>query len=225
MKKYCKLAMLLMVAALPSRLKIIFYNQFMGGDIHPSAKIGFSLIDAKKIKMGANASIGHLNIIRGLELLDMGENSIILKQNSITALALGDTVQFAAEHDRFPALILGAHSAIVSKHFLDCNNTIVIGHHTTIAGLGTAFFTHGINIGQNRQESAPIRIGDYCMVGAMCCILKNSQMPDYSVLAAGSTWRGGFDTPYALYSGVPAAHIKNLNPESLYFHRAVGYVD
>ena len=225
MMKYINILTFILVAFLPSRIKIAFYNHIMGGEIHPTAKIGVSFIDVKKIKMGAHARIGHFNVIRGLELLELGEHSVILKQNTITALPLGKTTQFSTEQDRLPALVLGAHSAIVSKHFLDCNNSIVIGHHTTIAGLGTAFFTHAINIEKNRQESAPIRIGDYCMVGAMCCILKSSQMPDYSVLAANSTWRGGFDIPYALYSGVPAIHVKNLNPESLYFHRTVGYVD
>lgn len=225
MEKYLMMAILLAIAALPSRLKVLIYNRVLNGDIHPTAKIGLSFVDVKKIKMGPHSSIGHFNVIRGLELLEMGESAVILKQNTITALGLGKTKQFVFEQDRLPALVLGAHSAIVSKHFLDCNNTIVIGHHTTIAGLGSAFFTHAINIEQNRQESAPIRIGDYCMIGAMCCVLRGTQLPDCSVLAANSTLRGVLDVPYSLYSGVPAVHVKHLNPESGYFHRQVGYVD
>ena len=225
MKKYFRMLCLLAVAIMPSRVKIMLYRRLFDADIDSTAHIGFSYIDVKKIKLGAYASIGHLNIIRGLELLELGQHAVILKQNTISAQGLEKTKQFADEKDRLPALILGDHSAIVSKHFLDCNNSIQIGHHTTIAGLGSAFFTHAINIETNKQESAPIHIGDYCMIGALSCVLKGTKLPDCCVLAANSTLRGNLKKSHALYSGVPAVYIKDIDPKAAYFHRDVGYVD
>jgi acetyltransferase-like isoleucine patch superfamily enzyme len=225
MKKIINLLVPALMAFLPSRLKIIVLNNFFNAEIHPTARIGMSFIQVGKLKMGPNASIGHLNVIRGLELLEMKDHAVILKQNTITAIPLENSHQFKQEPNRYPALVMGEHSAIVSKHFLDCNNTIVIGNHTTIAGLGSAFFTHAINIETNRQESAPIHIGSYCMIGAMCCVLKGTQVPDCSVIAANSTVRGVLQSTHALYSGVPAQFIKPLNPEAGYFTREVGYVD
>ena len=119
---------------------------------------------------------------------------------------------------------MGPYSAIVKGHFFDCNNTIALGHHTLVAGSRTSFFTHGINIAHNKQESAPIRIGNYCMIGACSVVLKGSMLPDCSVLGANSTLHMAFSEPYMLYSGVPARPIAPFDPQSAYFHREIGFV-
>ena len=215
----------LMLALLPNSLKILILNKFLGCEIDRTASIGLSYLYAKKIKMGPNARIGHFNVIRGLELLELCDSATILTMNSITAASLDRSDQFKDEKDRFPALMMGAHSAIVKKHFFDCNNTIQIGAYSTIAGIGSAFFTHGINVHSNKQESAPIEIGKYCMVSACCVCLKGSKLPDASVLAANSTLHKTFTEPNGLYSGVPAQLVKKLDPEGVYFLRTTGYVD
>jgi len=119
---------------------------------------------------------------------------------------------------------MGACSAIVKGHFFDCNHTITLGHHTIVAGQGSSFFTHGIDLAQNRQESSPIRIGNHCMIGACCVVLKGGVLPDCSVLGANSTLHKAFSEPYTLYSGVPAQPVATLDPESGYFHREIGFV-
>lgn len=224
MKKIFLHAFYFFLAIFPSRLKCFVYNQFLGCEIHRTARIGFSLILAKKIVMGPHACIKHFNIIRNLDCLELGEAALIGNFNRVTCLPWGATRHFQMEENRRQALVLGRHAAIVGRHFFDCNNAILIGEYALIAGAGSSVFTHGINIQHNRQESGPVTIGKYCMIGAHSVILKNASLPDYSVLAANSTLHKAYTQTHTLYSGVPAVPVKALDPESKFFHRKEGYV-
>jgi acetyltransferase-like isoleucine patch superfamily enzyme len=214
----------IIIALLPSRIKIFIFTHIFSAQIHPSARIGFSLIKVKKLVMGENSSIGHFNSIRGLDLLQLGSHAVIRNANTLSAMPLAATKQFFSELNRFPAFILGEHSAVIKGHFFDCNNTITIGHHSIIAGISSVFFTHGINIDKNRQESSPITIGDYCMVGARCVITKGASLPNNCVLGSNSTLHKAFTQCHTLYSGVPALAVKSLSEEAEFFHRKIGYV-
>lgn len=212
------------LALMPNAIKRRIYNAFLGAEIHSTARIGFSYVQAGKIKMGPYSRIGHLNVIRNLELLEIGEKALIGNLNSVSAFPLSDNRHFVDETHRFPALILEEHSDIVSRNYFDCCHTIRIGHHTIIAGSGSVFFTHGINIEQNKQEAKPITVGNHAMIGARCVVVKGASLPDCSVLGANSTLSKPLEQPYRLYSGVPAMPVKELNPASQYFHRKIGYV-
>lgn len=215
---YCVLALI------PGVLKIKIYNRFLKAEIDKTARIGLSPIIADKIKIGPGVKIGHFTMIRGLSLLDLGAHVLIGRLNIVSAVPQHSRRHFNGENGRFPALIMGAHSAITARHFLDCSNTVTIGHHTTLAGLSTAVLTHGINIVENRQESAPVAIGNYCMISAKCTLTKGTSLPDYSVLGAGSVLHKAYTETHTLYSGVPAVAVKKLDPEAAYFHRENGYV-
>lgn len=209
----------------PSKIKIWIYNNFFSGSIHPTAQIGFSYINVKKINMGENSYIGHLNIINNLESLDVRKNSSIKNLNRITAVPLNLKSMFKGFPQRNPTLILGEHSYIVSRNFFDCCDQIEIGSFSTIAGSGTSFYTHGINIKDNRQDTKPILIGKYCLISAGCIITKGVFFPDYSVLGANSTLQKSYAEKYVLYSGVPAIACKKLDQDCAYFFRSVGKVD
>jgi carbonic anhydrase/acetyltransferase-like protein (isoleucine patch superfamily) len=73
--------------------------------------------------------------------------------------------------------------------------------------------------------SAAVRIGRYCFVGTGSVLLKGSELPDCSVLAAGSSLSHAFDEAFMLYSGVPAKPVKPLDRDAEYFRRARGFVD
>lgn len=210
---------------LPSPVKIYLYNKFFGWEIHKTAKIGLSFLHAKKIKIGQGSIIGHFNVVRHLELLEIGDYATIGNFNWMRSIPLGSDKHFKNEIDRKSALILGNHSDIVSKHFFDCNNQIIIGEKTIIAGSGSSFYTHSISIERNCQESAPIYIGSYSMIGANSVITRGARLPDYCVLGANSTLHKNYEESYKIYSGVPAVAVKELSPDSKFFHREVGFVD
>ncbi len=212
------------IAFLPTTVKRLIYNRLLGHDIHETARIGLSYVQAGKITMGPHARIRNFNVIRNLEKLEIGEGATIGSHNRVNALPLASRKHFLEEADRLPALILGKQAAITGKHVFDCNNTITIGDFTTIAGQNSIFYTHGINIDLCRQESGKIVIGSYCMVAARCVVIKGAALPDYSVLAANSTLHKAFTQPYMLYSGVPAKPVRELDPAGQYFHRQTGSV-
>ena len=82
--------------------------------------------------------------------------------------------------------------------------------------------THSIDLKNNRQDTSPIRIGNYAFVGARCTILKGAILPDYSVLGACSLLNKQYNTP-GLYAGNPAKYIKSLENYK-YFEREYGFV-
>ena len=142
----------------------------------------------------------------------------------ITGFPLIPSPHFAEEKDRHPELIVGEHSAITHRHFIDCTNSVVIGRFTTMAGFQSQILTHSIDLEKNRQTSAPVRVGDYCFIGTNCVLLGGSSLPNYSVLGAKSLLNKSFAESHQLYAGVPAQPIKKLSPELQYFRRTEGFV-
>jgi acetyltransferase-like isoleucine patch superfamily enzyme len=121
-------------------------------------------------------------------------------------------------------LIVGEHSAITHRHFIDCTNSVTIGKFSTVAGLQSQIMTHSVDIAKNRQTSQPVRIGDYCFVGTNCVILGGSVLPNFCVVGAKSLVNKSFTESYQLYGGVPARPIEQLSPECKYFQRTEGFV-
>ena len=65
---------------LPQRLKHAYARRVLGWDIHPTAYIGRSLIQVRKVTMGPHASIGSLNVFRDVDELRMAEGANIASQ-------------------------------------------------------------------------------------------------------------------------------------------------
>lgn len=212
-------------AILPLFIKRIIYKNIFKWNIDPSARIGLSLIWARQVSLGPGAVIGHFVILKNMDSLRLEEGALIGSRTYASAIGLGSDVHFSDNPDRNPSLTLGRHAAVTGRHVLDCNDAVTIGEYATLAGRETIIYTHGINVGRNRQESAPVTIGKYAMVGARCMIVKGAVLPDYSVLGAQSVLTKKMTTPYGLYAGNPATLVRELDQGALYFSRANGRVD
>jgi acetyltransferase-like isoleucine patch superfamily enzyme len=195
-----------------------------GYKIHPSCRLGYSWIAPNRLIMEEGSEIGHLTVVKGVDLLHLKSNASIGRGNWISGFPLGDSLHFAEETDRRPQLILGEHAAITHRHLIDCTNSVTIGRFTTMAGFQSQILTHSIDLQRNRQASAPVRIGDYCFVGTNSVLLAGSTLPDYSVLGAKSLLNRAFTETYQLYGGVPARSIKPLPADFEYFKRTQGFV-
>jgi acetyltransferase-like isoleucine patch superfamily enzyme len=216
---------LIVVAFLPSRIKVFFYRKIFHWDVHPSVKIGFSFIMADFVVMKKGASIGHLNIIKGIKTLNIGEFSSIASINWITGFPIKESEHFKHLPDRHPSLIVGDNSAITSRHLIDCTSSVFIGNFTTFAGYRSQILTHAIDIYKCRQDSKSVSIGDYCFVGTGVILLPGSSLPDYSVMAAGAVLNKSFSQEGCIYAGVPAKAVKLLDKDSTgYMTRIDGYV-
>jgi acetyltransferase-like isoleucine patch superfamily enzyme len=205
---------------LPWPLRRLVLNSILGFDIAPSARIGFSLLICERAVLRPRSTIRHLNLIR-VGLLYLEEGSTIGNLNTIQGASQAGAY-FKHQPDRRAELVLGAQSAITSRHYIDCTNRILIGKFTIIGGVRTTLLTHSIDFRLNRQDSAPVTIGDYCFVGTDCTILKGSQLPSHSLLGAKALLNRAFNEP-GLYGGVPAVRRSSLE-DLAYMSRQTGHV-
>jgi len=200
-------------------------------EIHPTARIGYSILLCKKLELHSNTKIRHLNFCKKIDKIVLKEYSTIGSLNFITGFSTGNNDfalknnHFIDNSDRKCELIVDIHSAITSRHFFDCNGGIYIGKFTIIAGLKSVFLTHSVDIYSSSQQAKPIIISDYCFVGTGSHILGGSCLPDYAVLSAGALLNKNYDKSYQIYGGVPAKPIKNLNGiDVAYFKRKEGFI-
>jgi acetyltransferase-like isoleucine patch superfamily enzyme len=194
----------LIIVLFPWFLKRRFYTWFFNYQLHPYSRIGLSWILVDSMSLAEGAKIGSLNVIKGLNKLQLADFSNIGSLNWISAFPLNTN----------------------SPHFLDCTNRIEIKRFSTFAGFKSTVLTHSIDLKECRQSSKPITIGEYCFIGTGCILLGGTIIPDFSVLAAGSTITKPMGNNYGLYGGTPAKFIKNLeNEDLLYFKRTNGFVN
>lgn len=220
-----KIFVAILIMLFPRRLKIFFYRKVFKFQLDSTVKIGFSLVMPQHLVMGSNASIGHLNIVKGLSVVSMGERASIGNLNWISGFPEGTgSPHFADQGQRLPRLVLGEHSSITNRHLIDCTDTVSIGRYATIAGFRSQILTHSISIAESRQQSGPVSIGDFTFVGTGSLILSNSALPNYSVLGAGAVLNKKYTAEYQLYAGNPARPVKQLDKTAAYFQRNTGFV-
>ena len=208
----------------PWPLRRWFLVALFGYKIHPTARIGFSIVCPVHLEMGENSLIGSLTVCKGLSLLKLGDNAVIGNLNWITGVLPGDKNSYADDAGRRPELIVETHAAITTRHWIDCTDAVHVGRFAILAGCGSQVLTHSIDLEKCRQSSRPVRIGEYCFVGSGSILLAGSALPDYSVLAAGSVLNKPHAEPYFLYGGVPARAVKPLSADLRYFQRETGHV-
>ena len=214
----------LCVVLLPWFLRRHVLRAVYGYQLHPTARIGWSWIFPEQLSMAEGAAIGHFNVAIHLHRIELGAHALIVRGNWITGFPRSDARHFVHCANREPVLVLGAHSAITKSHLLDCTERIDIGAFTTIAGYGSQFMTHAIDLRLNRQDAAPIAIGDYCFVGTDVVVLGGAQLPARSVLGAKALLNKPHTQPGWLYAGVPARPIQALPEKAAYFDRTTGFV-
>lgn len=193
--------------------------------MHESSSIGLSLVMPGSLHMAKNSRIGHLNIIKGVDKVFIGESASIGSLNWISGFTKSsNSSHFTDQVERVPVLRLGAHAAITNRHLIDCTDSVSIGRYSTFAGFRSQILTHSISIADSRQRSGPVVIGDYAFVGTGTIILPNACLPSFSVLGAGSVLNKAYCDEYFLYAGNPARPVKSLDKNSAYFVRTSGYV-
>jgi len=215
----------------------------LGWEIHPSARVGLSLVLVPHLKIEADAVIGNFNIIRsagslrlsvgsmiksfnvinGCELVELGSFAIIGYGNLISGPPLS-TGLFPHSPDRRPEFRLGEHASVVRNHRIECSDMVEIGRFSTIGGTQTEILTHGIDIFESVQRTAPVTIGEYCYFGSRIVIQSGATVPARCVVAPGAVVNGSPGGPEQLLGGVPAKTIKDLTGAK-YFKRDRGQID
>lgn len=208
------------VGALPaSRMKNGLLRR-LGHEIARDAVIGPILIVSSRLVIGAGCRIGPFNVIRNVPHCEFGLGSELGQWNWISAapFLLKDS-----PNEQAGFFIVGAESAITSRHYFDASGGVIIGDFVTIAGVRSAFMTHGIDVADAVLDTASIEVGDYAMVGGSTSVVLGARVPAHSVIAMGSVVIKGLTETYCLYAGSPARPKKKLSPGK-YSTRAQGPV-
>jgi acetyltransferase-like isoleucine patch superfamily enzyme len=213
------LAVLMVV--LPSSLRRRLGRAVFGWEIHPSAYLGPSLILVPKLRMGPGASIGPLNVVRGLEELRLDEGARIAERNWISGFRLGfEPLEHA--RNRYPALILGRHAEITVGHKIDCSDRVELHDHAAVAGFQTTILTHSLDLVRDRHVTRPVEIGEHSAVMTDCILMSGTRIPAYCIVSAGSVINTKLTEEYTFYSGNPARAERTLPPTLGFFRRDGG---
>jgi acetyltransferase-like isoleucine patch superfamily enzyme len=169
------------------------------------------------VDIGDGARIGPFNVLRELASLTLGAHAQIGQWNWITASRPLRDAGGSARLD------LGAHSAITSRHYIDTTGGVQIGTHTTISGMRSTFFTHGISWKRSAQAFSPIEIGDYCLISSNVHVTPGSTVGSRVVVGMGATIAGKLLEP-GLYMQ-PRATLVKADLDGRYFEREHGVVE
>jgi acetyltransferase-like isoleucine patch superfamily enzyme len=217
-----RLATLALVAVLPSFLKRPCYRLFFGYHIGKRVRIGLSILDAascrieddvsighlnvvigvENLSIGDHARIGHLNILRGGDSISLGRFSEIIRMNEINSIPEPDVVN-AVE----PVFVLGEGSIVTTGHKIDFTDRVEIGRRSILGGRNSSLWTH------NRQRTRPIQIGSFTYIGSEIRIAPGGTIPSRCIVGIGSVITGQFEEENQLIAGVPAKTIKQLSAE------------
>jgi acetyltransferase-like isoleucine patch superfamily enzyme len=213
-------ALVTAVAALPASELKNFLLRRLGWVIGDGAHIGpclFLVSDHCHVEIGDGAWIGPFNVFRDLEALSVGQHAGFGHWNWVTA-----TRQWTAAGAPC-RLHLGAHSAITSRHYIDCSGGVRIGTHTTIAGQRSSFLTHGISWRTSNQTFRPIEIGDYCLISSNVQVTPGTVVGSRIVVGMGATISDRLTDP-GLYLQSRATLVKS-DLVGEYFIRGEGHIN
>lgn len=218
-RKALRLAMLTLTAILPGPLKRLVLRVVFGYCIGKRVRVGLSLIDARSVILGDGTRIGHgnvitrvgefrtgrdvrigfANIIRGGERVVLGDFASVMRFNVLNAIPDHD-----ATTEPVSELLVGCGAVVVAGHRLDFTDRIVLGMNVIVAGRNSSLWTH------NRQQTAPILIGDFCYLGSEVRLAPGAALPDRCILGLGAVLTKAIDIPGSLVAGVPARVVRPL---------------
>jgi carbonic anhydrase/acetyltransferase-like protein (isoleucine patch superfamily) len=217
-----RLALLAVLGMLPGVLKRPLYRALFGYRIGRGVRIGLVLLDAQEVELGDGTEIGHLNlvtrvgrlvtgprvrigalnIIRGGESVTLGDYAEVMRFNVLNAIPDHDCTTRPVSR-----LEIGKGAVVVSGHRIDFTDRVTIGRNVIIGGRNSSLWTH------NRQQTAPIDIGDFCYLGSEVRLAPGARLPERCILGLGSVLAGAVDTPGSLVGGVPAKVLRPLTAE------------
>jgi carbonic anhydrase/acetyltransferase-like protein (isoleucine patch superfamily) len=221
----------LVIAGLcPGPLARAIYRACFGYRIDRRARIGFAYVDCQSLTIGPGVVIDHgvvftrcgevqigecveigpLNVFRGGTRIRLDPYVTVLRLNVFNAIP-----DHECTGNPDSSLSIGRGAVVTQGHRLDFTDRITLGRSVILAGRGTSLWTH------NRQQSAPIEIGEYCYVGSEARVAAGASVPPCSIVGMGAVIVRGFDTGYALFAGVPAVRKRELTPDdyATIFHR------
>lgn len=207
---------------LPPALKPAALN-WLGHRVSRDARIGFSIVRVGRLHMAAGARIGHFNWIdvrraalrRGASIQSMN----VVKRGLSLRLAEGASIgnRNAILRGWSPApvqpalLRMGKLAKFTSGHYVEMCASLSLGDYSTVAGVGSQFWTHGYV----HAETGPER---WLVVGRI-------DIGDNVYIGSGSVVTCGVSIASAVTLGVCSSVVKSLTQPGLYASQPLRYFD
>ena len=178
----------------------------LGHHIDPSAVARPNVVwRVGTIELGPGARVDLLNTMKNLRLVSLGHGARIGRFNHITSHPV-----YRRHLPDGARLTLESHAILTSRHMLDCAGGITIGEMALVAGYGSLFLTHSLDITRDAQVAHPIAVGPRTFIGARCTLLGGAEVPERSMVAAGATVARSREARNpGFYGGVPARRISD----------------
>jgi acetyltransferase-like isoleucine patch superfamily enzyme len=206
---------------LPRGMRRFVHTRLLGYDLHPTAVIGRALIDVGTLTMGPDSRIGTFVLIRGCDEVRLAEGATI--HMLVWVNAVRSSSPYFPGRERRPALVMGEGALITMLHFIDACDLVELAEYACIAGYGTLVQTHAIDFDALAQSTAPVYIGDHSLIATRCLLLPGAEVPDKSIVAAGSVIGRRLEG-HKVFAGVPAKPIRDVDPEAGFFVRRFSHV-
>jgi acetyltransferase-like isoleucine patch superfamily enzyme len=217
---YIRIGLGVLVALLPSILKIPLYRWLYGYRIGRGVRIGLSpFVGVRHCTIGDHVRIGHGNLFYQIEELDINEHThidflnlfrggkrigigsyvTILRKNVFNAILEPD-----CEESPEQILELGVGCVVTTGHWLDFTERISLGDHVIVGGRHSSLWTH------NRHRGRPIVIGHHCYLGSEIRVAPGVEVAPLCVVSLGSVLIGQHAESCALIAGNPAILVRKL---------------
>jgi acetyltransferase-like isoleucine patch superfamily enzyme len=134
----------------------------------------------------------------------LGDYSSVMRFNVLNAIPDHDCTT-----DPSSVLQIGSGAVVTSGHRIDFTDRVTLGRNVIVAGRGSSFWTH------NRQETAPIEIGDYCYLGSEVRLAPGARLPHECILGMGAVLTADIEVSRSLVAGVPAKVVRPLGEKDL----------
>jgi len=183
----------------------------LGNHIGHNVVLGPNLVlNCGRFSIADGAAIMNFNIFKQLSSVELGPQSSIGRFNQFTA---------APDYQRYSPwvgkLSLGGSCLITNRHYVDCSGQVILEPFSGIGGIKSIIQSHEVDLADNTTNPGRIVLHRNAVTATGCILLKDSCLPERSVLAAGSVLtkaKEGHDMPASsLYGGAPARFIRELN--------------
>ena len=205
-------------ALAPRRVRRLLHTRLLGYDLHPTARVGRSVLAVGELTMAEGTVIGGLNYVAHIDRVRMAEASMIGNLNWISGVR-SDAGAFAGI-ERRPWLTLGRGAHIGFQHYVDCCDHVELGEMALLGGIRSQLLTHWAEIDTGRLSCRPVHIGERCLLHTGIIITAGSDIAPRCVVAAGSVVTAPLTEPNTFYAGVPARPRRSLSPTAGLFSRS-----
>ena len=167
------------------------------------------VVNCGRFSIADGAEILKFNIFRGLSSIEIGPKSTIGYFNYFTA---------AVDYQRYSPLVgklmIGESGVITNRHYVDCSGQVILRPFSGVNGIKSTILSHELDYAGNKTEPGRVVLGRNAVTTTGCILLKDSYLPERSVLAAGSVLPRAKDRDTmpasSLYGGTPARCIQEI---------------